>query len=71
MSGCLSLRGEGTVCLGVCHSWVRGPFLGACHSSVRGPCMWVVSLRGEGTMCLGVCHSEVKGPCVWVFVTQG
>ena len=41
MYGCVSLRGEGTVCLGVCHSGEGIVFLGACHS-------------GEGTVCLGV-----------------
>ena len=33
--------------------------LGVCHSGVRGPCVWV-SFRGEGTVCLGVCHSVVR-----------
>ena len=69
MSGCVSLKGEGTVCLGVCHSRVKGPcvwvrvtrvgavYLGAYHSGVRGRVSGCVSLRGEGTVCLGACHS--------------
>ena len=37
--GCVSLRGEETVYLGVTR--MRGPCLGVYHSGVRGPCVCV------------------------------